>query len=375
MSSFFSRLAFLLAAIFVCQNSEARVQDECFGCHTDTRVVPQRRIERFKIGIWNDRQCFGCHDELVSIASDFVRGIKGPRYEAMPFRDEMIQNIAARKLPYLNSPLSIEPSYGGINRIDKEELLQYLKQPVAFESGWHMLSFPDITSDDIDGLAYLNDRPRENASAERGGKIWREMCVSCHGSNSHRLPRLAIYSPRWLFEWVIGKQSHAPDLNIRTMPTISISEDDAHDISAYLKKEAAALRSKAEYDLKDELKQKQSDFKLSEPTDAAVRYIWNGFLRDAKCVHCHAGDQRASSRFLATPAGLASYVSRNNPLNLWERLERRSFEVKSGIGLQKPGMPMGGPPVPEELRHLIKSWSLTGCKRPDGLKLCPPEKK
>ncbi len=153
------------------------------------------------------------------------------------------------------------------------------------------------------------------------------------------------------------------------MPIIAITQSDADNIFAYLGDRLQQRQQQLDATLKMALKAPPMATK-TPPNPQALTYIWKSLMRDGKCVHCHAGKTEAASLFRANEVGLIEYVSKNDPWEIWRRLQTRAIEEEHGLNATKAGMPLGQAPLPESLRDLVARWIASGCLRPTGEMKC-----
>ena len=360
----------------------AAARQECLGCHTAKRGEPPSRFA-IGLGAWPDRACHGCHAEIDHLAGELRAGRSDRRLLGLPVRDQRLREMDRRPLPYLNAPEDPGFLRAGTARIAAERLGAFLRRPArsgpAAEHPDGMVAFPGLDEAAARRLARsfgaaARAIPRaSDADRARAQATWTSACAACHGGPDAPAGRsaayLALFTPEWIQRYAAGGASET-----RKMPTFTLDASTARGLYDLFGRERARLEAALDREVAEGLAQKvqaSAGAPAQRPLPApAIDYLWGRFLRDGGCVHCHDGDLRARAAFASTPAGLADYVRRKGGLELYRRLETRSFEERAGLTAARPGMPMTRPALPVELRQLVLRWALAGCPDPAGTTLC-----
>ena len=339
---------------------------ECTGCHTEEREIPAGTQHANGFQGWKDHQCWGCHNEISSIAISFVSGKKDKRYYGLPVADSVLERIGKNPMIYLDAPKQLH-----FEKYDPARLKDFLSHPYAItgigrQRNIKMPAYPQYGSGD-------HQKFLGKGNSIEGKKIVEAKCISCHTEENSPVGRnllgLALFSPKYLYNYA-NKTSTLTSPN-RKMPKISVSRSEANDIFSFLgstvlnkrKRLAAELKS-----IKPEVLQNSQDSSLKP---LQLEFIWNSFFRVGGCVHCHGIEGRARSHFDVSDEGtLKSWLGKNNPMEIWKRLEIRSHELKVGIGAKTPGMPMTGPALPKPIRNLVFRWIEEGCLDTDQQPTC-----
>lgn len=365
---------------------------ECMGCHTPMRDVPPSTFQ-VGLGHWTESDCFGCHREINDVLHEgVVEKRTSARFWALPVASERREELAQKPLSFMAAPGEIGLSFGPYERIDTMRLLAFLRQPVDMQSHGggaapeadRMMAYPRLTADDVPELLGLSTTPASTsrgASASAAGRtsatdaakgeaaaLWESRCKACHetiASASGRPPEyLALFTPEWISGYASGTAAY--DGRPRTMPVIPVSMEAATGLYELFgaRRDATASRLKARVEKLD-TRAVDARTRGRKLTDGEIERVSHGFLREGKCVHCHAAkDHRASDRFFASPEGLAAYVGEHGGLEVWRRLEVRALETHAGMTAEASGMPMASDAVPPELRDLVYVWAREGCPIP-----------
>jgi mono/diheme cytochrome c family protein len=361
------------------------VAEECVGCHTPRRTEPQSRFSN-GLGRWNDSQCYGCHAELNDVALKHHQGLPDRRYIAVPVREDKLKRMATTEpLSYMGALEGIEDQSGAVSRISQERLAAFLKRPssLSFTPGSkapRMMAYPSLQPRELSAVAKLFGvkpvsakaalPPLKETERRQAEALWTARCVACHGGEQPVAGRsgvtLGLYTPEWLSAYAWGKV-RSPRKE-RTMPVVALSLEEAR----LLHRLFGEMREEAERTLDERVSRLKLEAEAAPgPVPAPfIHFLWGRFFREATCVHCHATSPRAASAFTATPEGLKDYLRRSSGHAFWLRLETRALEDQHGLVAARPGMPMAGGVLPQEMRALIARWVLEGCKDPQGQVWC-----
>jgi mono/diheme cytochrome c family protein len=357
---------------------------ECVGCHTPKRNAPQARFGN-GLGRWNDSQCYGCHAELNEVARLNSQGQRDARYFAVPVREETLVHMATSPLAYMNAPEAVEPP-GDVPRVSGERLAAFLRRPTSLSPhegsrAPRMMAYPELAPKGLSSVAALLSvrlPPRGKAPAalsapekQSAEALWTARCGSCHGGARPMAGRgpvaLGLYTPEWLQAYAKGR-AQAPG-HERRMPVVDLSLDEATLLYRWFGEARGAAEAALDADV-SRLKLEAAAATAPTVPPAFIPFLFGPFFRQATCVHCHATSPRAAGAFTADASGLAAYVGKKGGEAFWRRLETRALEARHGLVAAKPGMPMAGVELPEQVRGLIARWVLEGCKDPEGKSLC-----
>ena len=348
--------------------------DECQGCHTENRVVVEERFSN-GFGKWTDAQCFGCHQEITQIAVKFNAGEKDKRYFSLPVSDETLKLIGHHSLSYLNAPLNPVKHPTKRARFDRVSLASFLKRPFGkcdLSGNCQaptMMAYPKLSKQSLDHFSQWLAASPNNSGSNReaqpgdgdGEAVFARKCAGCHNDSAvsgYNAVGLSLFSEHWLYQY--ANQLVTTDTPKRNMPTIEITKAEASQLAAFFDAE----RLKKERQLDHSLSDIATIFNQDErsPLSKGERfYLWKRLWRDNSCVHCHGIEGRAKRAFDTSEAGIAHWVTNNDPFDLYARLVTRKKESQFGIGAKRPGMPMTKPPVPKEVTSLISRWIKNGC--------------
>jgi predicted CXXCH cytochrome family protein len=251
------------------QKDLSPIYQECIGCHTPHRSVPERGYTERKVGKWNDNQCMGCHKEFNELGQLFIGNPKHEKFVMLPLTDEKLAHIAANPLGYTHAPENPGVWVEGIERITVDDLLVYLQHPMRMNAGYfnnqigegkpnasepiRMPAYPTLNPEQLKAILsrlypeqknhyehQLREKKVEMQSASdlTAPKAWTAHCQACHAENTFSSApvsamNLSLYSPDWLYAYARGDVKHHR-LATRTMPVFSISRDDARAIKSYL---------------------------------------------------------------------------------------------------------------------------------------------
>jgi len=232
------------------------VEASCMRCHEVTHGV--KGADRVSRGadLFMSKGCYGCHD---------VKGITYlPKF--------------APPLTVLNAKLS-DP---------KDWIYAWIKDPERLARDTLMPNFK-LGDEEIGKItAYLLSLPDtkrypqvnlDGVSAQEGERLFTEKgCRGCHAikadekSVSQRVPHLAgigsKVTPQWLDRWLADPKAYDPDT---AMPKVALTDDERHQIVAYLATQKRAEPVPAAPDL--------TSFKPEEGKQLIKKY---------ECYGCHA---------------------------------------------------------------------------------------
>ncbi len=338
---------------------------ECRGCHTKNRLLPMDGHHSNGFGKWQDSQCVGCHQEITDIAQAWTSGVKDKRFIALPVSHTSLKRIAKHGMPYLDVKKNVN-----LTRFDHYRLAVFLATPVAInpvEGSTYpkMIAFPGaLNTEKTKAAEILSDE-----LIDQGRKLYTQHCQQCHADKNPVAKRsllgLYAFSEQWIHQYS-NQLANTTDMN-RSMPKISLNDN-----------ESKALFHFFGHTFNDQVMEINTQVsRMAEPKSKAplntqqTNYMWNNFFRDAGCVHCHGIKGRAQDKFdLTNNTSLVAWLTKNNPLDLWRRLEIRQIESELSIGHKDSGMPMTGAPLPRSFRDLVYRWTVNGCKDISGNDMC-----
>ena len=320
--------------------------------------------------------CSGCHVWIRKIAAD--PNTRQKAMQVFPKWERYERNVATyMAVPDLNAAIA---------RLDADWVRNYLEDPHDLRP-----SLPEtmprlgLSAADLNRISELFDGSNrswpqtpsvdEKRVSEGAALFSSKGCVACHafgdlhpGSGLPQSPDLAHTRDRMtndaVVAWILDPKAVAPSA---TMPSLGLSTDEAVAIRDYL------ILSTLSWS--DAPKVGADPKPTSEPvTYAQVEERVFGKI----CVHCHMDPAQNEGRAgpgnaggfgwkatgieLQTMDGIRAVADRIGPSLLRRRHEMRRDFVGPGIKPaslerpERPGMPLGLPPIPDEDISLVLGW-------------------
>ncbi|QUJ68854.1 c-type cytochrome [Photobacterium sp. GJ3] len=317
---------------------------------------------------------------IDDIAQNYRNKVHDPRYVALPVKDERLESMAKYPLPYLNAPMW--PVFENQTvRVNRKTLVNFLNAPHGTCSddacaAPKMMAYTGISEIDVLAISeHFSAIPAETqreqqGSVQRGKTLFDQKCATCHDASQpsgYNATAMSLFSAHWIEQYANGELGAR-----RTMPKLSISRQDAHDLYAYFQDS----RASREKELAQAVAKIESQFdQISEGNLSAKArfYIWNRFWRDTGCVHCHGIEGRAKDAFsMANRGDIAHWLNESDASTLYRRLAIKQKEQAFGMGAIPAGMPATGQPLPPQLLSLIGVWIQSGCPDEKNEKICIP---
>lgn len=335
---------------------------ECASCHSESRNLPPARFS-FGVGKWGEMQCYGCHAEMADIGKNLIEKGEDNRAFGLPYSATAMKRFAQGHGPFLNATSAPAWKVAGIERIDSLRVRDFIAHPPTRSDGRSMIPFPRID--------HTLKAPLLESEVRQGANVFSQKCAPCHGLADGPAGRgplhLALFTSQWLYSYAQGA---IPTDGQRRMPRVSLSQAEARAIAATLESERRNLIARVDHSFVTKGKEAQRLLQAKSTTGANPPFSLTGFLREGGCVHCHEGNHRAAQLFLASPAGVTTYVERHGPKGLLTRLLVRRSEIEQGIVGSKPGMPASLASLPLERIRSLAQWIASTCSTLKGTTTC-----
>ncbi|MDO6705303.1 c-type cytochrome [Photobacterium sp. 1_MG-2023] len=353
------------------------IAQECHGCHFENRMKPVGTLAN-GASQWTDQKCVACHTEIDEVASHYRQGIDDFRYVALPVKDERLKSMADYPLAYLDAP--VWPVFQSKSaRVNRTTLVNFLNAPhgtchegTCIAPG--MMAYTGISESDVLAISeHFSAIPAETqreqqGSIRRGKMLFDQKCATCHDSSQpsgYNATAMSLFSAHWIEQYANG-----PVVAGRSMPRMTVSRRDAHDLYAYFQD----VRARSQTKLAQAVSQIELNFERlpqKHLSAKALTYIWHGFWRDTGCVHCHGIEGRAKDAFsMASRREIEHWLKTKDARALYQRLAIREKEEAFGLGAAQAGMPATGRPLPSQLIQLLGIWIKSGCPNETHQQLC-----